>query len=79
MRAPLLACLLLPSVPAAAEERPNIVVLFADDMGFSDIACFGSEIRTPNLDKLAAGGLRYTHFYNTGRCCPSRWRGAHCL
>ncbi len=53
-------------------ERPNIVVLFADDMGFSDIGCFGSEIETPNLDRLAENGLRYTHFYNTGRCCPSR-------
>lgn len=57
---------------AAAAERPNIVVLFADDMGFSDIGCFGSEIETPNLDALAANGLRFTQFYNTGRCCPSR-------
>lgn len=55
-----------------AEDRPNIVVLFADDMGFSDIGSFGSEIETPNLDRLASNGLRYTHFYNTGRCCPSR-------
>ena len=55
-----------------AEDRPNIVVLFADDMGFSDIGCFGSEIATPSLDRLADNGLRFTHFYNTGRCCPSR-------
>lgn len=55
-----------------SEDRPNIVVLFADDMGFSDIGSFGSEIKTPNLDRLAANGLRYTQFYNTGRCCPSR-------
>jgi arylsulfatase len=55
-----------------SEDRPNIVVLFADDMGFSDIGSFGSEIETPNLDRLAANGLRYTQFYNTGRCCPSR-------
>ena len=41
-------------------------------MGFSDIGCYGSEIPTPNLDKLAAGGLRFTQFYNTGRCCPTR-------
>ncbi len=54
------------------EKRPNVVVLFADDMGFSDVGCFGSEITTPNIDRLAAGGLRYSHFYNTGRCCPSR-------
>ena len=53
-------------------QRPNIVVLFADDMGFSDIGCFGSEIQTPNIDQLADAGLRFTHFYNTGRCCPSR-------
>lgn len=59
-------------LPAAGSERPNIVILFADDMGFSDIGCFGSEIETPNLDRLAANGLRYTQFYNTGRCCPSR-------
>lgn len=57
---------------STAAERPNIVVLFADDMGFSDIGCFGSEIRTPNLDRLAENGLRFTQFYNTGRCCPSR-------
>lgn len=56
----------------AVAERPNIVLIFADDMGFSDIGCFGSEIQTPNLDRLAENGLRYTHFYNTGRCCPSR-------
>ena len=57
---------------AWADRRPNVVVIFADDMGFSDIGCFGSEIRTPHLDGLAADGLRFTHFYNTGRCCPSR-------
>ena len=64
-----LAC---PCIANAQPERPNIVVIFADDMGFSDIGCFGSEIRTPHLDRLAADGLRFTHFYNTGRCCPSR-------
>jgi arylsulfatase len=57
---------------AAAEGKPNIVVILVDDMGFSDIGCYGSEIPTPNLDKLAAGGLRFTEFYNTARCCPSR-------
>jgi len=56
------------------EDRsaPNIVVILADDMGFSDLGCYGGEIETPNLDKLAAGGLRFTQFYNTGRCCPTR-------
>jgi arylsulfatase len=53
-------------------ERPNIVLIMADDMGFSDIGCYGSEINTPNLDRLAAGGLRFTQFYNTARCCPTR-------
>src|SRR5579859_700934 len=57
---------------AAAPLKPNIIVILVDDMGFSDIGCFGSEIPTPNLDKLAATGLRFTQFYNTGRCCPSR-------
>lgn len=57
---------------AAAESKPNIVVLFADDLGYSDLGCYGSEIDTPNLDALAAGGLRFTQFYNTARCWPSR-------
>jgi len=57
---------------AGANQRPNIVLIMSDDMGFSDIGCYGSEISTPNLDKLAAEGLRFTHFYNTARCCPTR-------
>jgi arylsulfatase A-like enzyme len=57
---------------ADCAERPNIVLIMADDMGFSDIGCYGSEISTPNLDLLAAGGLRFTQFYNTARCCPTR-------
>ena len=52
--------------------KPNILLILADDMGFSDIGCFGSEIRTPTLDALAANGLRYTQMYNSARCCPSR-------
>lgn len=55
-----------------AAERPNIIVVLADDMGYSDIGCYGGEIETPNLDGLAKGGLRFTQFYNTGRCCPTR-------
>ncbi len=51
---------------------PNVVVILVDDMGYSDLGCFGSEIPTPNLDGLAAGGVRFTSFYNTGRCCPTR-------
>jgi arylsulfatase len=53
-------------------KKPNIIVILTDDMGFSDLGCFGSEIRTPHLDGLAAGGLRFTQFYNTARCCPTR-------
>ncbi len=56
----------------AATKQPNIIVILVDDMGFSDVGCYGSEIPTPNLDALAAGGLRFTQFYNTGRCCPTR-------
>ena len=52
--------------------RPNIVLILNDDMGFSDLGCYGGEVHTPNLDRLAAGGLRFTQFYNTARCCPSR-------
>ncbi len=52
--------------------RPNIVIVMVDDMGFSDLGCYGSEIQTPNIDKLAQEGLRFTQFYNTARCCPTR-------
>jgi len=57
---------------SAPVRRPNIVLILADDMGFSDIGCYGSEIPTPNLDRLARGGLRFTQFHNTARCCPTR-------
>jgi len=53
-------------------QRPNIILIMADDMGFSDLGCYGSEIATPNLDRLAEGGIRFTHFYNAARCCPTR-------
>ena len=53
-------------------ERPNILLIMNDDMGYSDIGCYGGEIHTPNLDRLAANGLRLTQFYNTARCCPTR-------
>ena len=55
-----------------AAERPNIIVIMSDDMGFSDLGCYGGEVNTPNLDSLAGGGLRFTQFYNTARCCPTR-------
>ncbi|MDX2037126.1 MAG: arylsulfatase [Isosphaeraceae bacterium] len=56
----------------SAADRPNIVVIMADDMGWSDLGCQGGEIDTPNLDRLARGGMRHTRFYNAARCCPTR-------
>lgn len=57
---------------AAEAPRPNIIIVLVDDMGFSDVGCYGGEIDTPNIDRLAADGLRFTQFYNAGRCCPTR-------
>lgn len=57
---------------AAAGERPNIILIMADDLGFADLGCYGSEIATPNLDTLAGDGLRFTQFYNTAKCHSSR-------
>lgn len=57
---------------ASKSKRPNIIVVMVDDMGFSDIGCYGGEIQTPNIDGLANGGIRFTQFYNTARCCPTR-------
>ena len=57
---------------ALPPSRPNIVVILSDDVGFSDIGCYGGEIDTPHLDALARNGLRFTQFYNTARCCPTR-------
>ena len=63
-------------IPATSNARatgpPNIVLIMSDDMGFSDIGCYGGEINTPNLDQLANGGVRFSQFYNTARCCPTR-------
>jgi arylsulfatase A-like enzyme len=58
--------------PVPAPKRPNIIVILADDLGYSDIGCYGGEIKTPNIDYLAGNGLRYKQFYNTSRCCPTR-------
>src|SRR6056300_1864916 len=57
---------------SCSNRQPNILLIMSDDMGFSDIGCYGSEIHTPNLDRLAANGLRFTQFYNAARCCPTR-------
>jgi len=59
-------------VSSRTARGPNIVLIMSDDMGFSDLGCYGSEIQTPNLDSLAADGLRFTQFYNCARCCPTR-------
>ncbi len=56
----------------AASDRPNILLILVDDVGYSDLGCFGSAIHTPNVDSLAKEGVRFTQFYNTARCCPTR-------
>ena len=68
--------------PAFASGRPNVIVIMADDLGYSDLGCYGSEISTPNLDGLAAGGVRFTQFYNTAKCHSSRvslLTGQYCI
>ena len=65
-----LGCLMTGASNAAT--RPNVLVILADDLGFSDLGCYGGDIETPNLDALASNGLRFTQFYNTARCWPSR-------
>lgn len=60
------------SMSAQKDQRPNIIVILADDLGYSDLGCYGGEINTPNLDKLAENGLRFNSFYNTSRSCPTR-------
>lgn len=67
---------------AHSSDRPNVVVIMVDDLGFSDIGCYGGEIETPHLDKLAAGGLRFSQFYNTAKCHSSRvslLTGQYCI
>ncbi len=59
-------------ISVSAQEKPNIILIMSDDMGYSDIGCYGSEINTPNLDELANNGIRYKQFYNQARCCPTR-------
>jgi arylsulfatase len=69
-RTTLLALLL--GTAGFAADRPNIILIMSDDMGYSDLGCYGGEIDTPNLDSLAKNGVRFTQFYNTARCCPTR-------
>lgn len=68
----LVATLLIGAICAQAADRPNVLLVMADDLGFSDLGCYGGEIETPVLDALAAGGSRFTQFYNTARCWPTR-------
>lgn len=56
----------------AENTRPNVLLILADDMGYSDIGCYGGEIPTPHIDRLAENGVRFSNFYNTSRSCPSR-------
>lgn len=60
------------SLNVFSQKRPNIILILADDMGYSDIGCYGGEVKTPTLDKLASEGIRYRQFYNGARCCPTR-------
>ena len=55
-----------------SNDKPNVIIIMADDLGYSDLGCYGSEISTPNLDKLSESGIRFNRFYNTTRCCPTR-------
>jgi arylsulfatase A-like enzyme len=57
---------------SAAPAQPNVVLILADDLGFSDLSCYGGDVPTPHLDKLAQAGVRFTQFYNCARCCPTR-------
>lgn len=61
-----------PLTKTDAKQTPNMILIMSDDMGFSDLGCYGGEIQTPNLDRLASTGLRFTQFYNIARCCPTR-------
>jgi arylsulfatase len=67
-----LAALFVLTLAGRAAEKPNVVVIMSDDMGFTDLGCYGGEINTPTLDSLAKDGLRFQQFYNTARCCPTR-------
>ncbi|MEM7392875.1 MAG: sulfatase-like hydrolase/transferase, partial [Verrucomicrobiota bacterium] len=71
----LLSALLVGAAALAYGEalpKPNIILIMTDDMGYSDLGCYGGEIETPHLDGLAAAGIRFSQFYNTSRCCPTR-------
>ena len=64
--------LVICATSSAWAKAPNVLLIMADDMGYSDLGCYGGEIETPHLDELAKNGLRFTQFYNTARCWPTR-------
>ena len=64
--------LLFSCASSAADDRPNILLVMVDDMGYSDLGCYGGEVRTPTLDALAENGLRLARFFNCAQCCPTR-------
>ena len=68
----LFSCDLKKQDPESKTDKPNIILIMSDDMGFSDLGCYGGEVHTPNLDALAKTGVRYSQFYNAARCCPTR-------
>ena len=68
----LFSCRETPNAALQNKQKPNIVLIMSDDMGFSDLGCYGGEVQTPNLDELAKNGIRYSQFYNAARCCPTR-------
>jgi arylsulfatase len=68
----LILCLLIAGLDINAGQRPNIIMILVDDMGYSDIGCYGGEVKTPHLDRLAKQGIRFTQFHNTAKCFPSR-------
>ena len=68
----IVALVMILTFQVTSAQKPNIILILADDLGFSDLGCYGGEIPTPNIDKLAQTGVRFTQFYNTSRCCPTR-------
>ena len=68
----LIAIILLLASCSHQSSQPNIILISADDLGWSDLGCYGSQVETPNLDKLAETGMRFTNFHNTSKCFPSR-------
>jgi arylsulfatase len=66
------ALIVLSVLTSDAADKPNVIFILADDLGYSDLGCYGGDIETPNLDSLAKNGLRFTQFYNTARCFDER-------